>query len=214
MEKFNVYSFYQTLSSWLVEDVQDEFFDDWFTKFFKSNLDNLTEPELAYVYVSVMELMPELAGDGDEDRGNELIEKAISLISKNVIKRDLVLGKYIKEDDYYKTEDYCKELNPRIEEEQDYTNIEGYEEPIIEDYSVDSEDKPGLGWTFNLIYVVLPIFIIISFIAIIIITPKQECEEVVWYEYGEKKTGVICDDEAKARMESIRQEMGVYKKKE
>ena len=63
MEKFNVYSFFQTLS--VAEDAEYKTFDDWFTKFFKSNLDNLTEPELAYVYVSVMGLMPDLAGDGD-----------------------------------------------------------------------------------------------------------------------------------------------------
>ena len=38
MEKFNVYSFFQTLS--FAEDAQYKTFDDWFTEFFKSNLDN------------------------------------------------------------------------------------------------------------------------------------------------------------------------------
>ena len=209
MEKFNVYSFFQTLS--FAEDAQYKTFDDWFTEFFKSNLDNLTEPELAYVYVSMMDLLPDLAGDGDDDRGNELVEKAISLILKNVIKRDLVLGKYIKEEDNYKTEDYCKELNPKIQEEQDYWQAS---HELNHKKEVESSTFAKLGWSFNLIYIILPIFIIISVIAIVITSPDKECEEVVWYEYGEKKTGIICDDQAKARMESMREEMGLYKKKE
>jgi hypothetical protein len=216
MEKFNVYSFFQTLS--FEGDVQYKTFDDWFTKFFKSNLDNLTEPELAYVYVSVMGLMPDLAGDGDDYRGDELIEKAISLISKNVIKRDLVLGKYIKEDDYNKTEDYCMELNPRIQEEQDYWVQLGEKN----NNNKNSISRISTYFSFTgdglkfFIYFVLPAFMIIAVIMFLIFAPNpyENCEEVTWYEYGEKKTGIICDDDAKARMESIREEMGVYKKKE
>ena len=46
---------------------------------------------------------------------------------------------------------------------------------------------------------VLIIFFIISiligiFVTIAFPSPEQECEKVTWYEYGEKKIGVICDD--------------------
>tara|TARA_B100000579_G_C22467497_1_gene681841 strand:- start:53 stop:703 length:651 start_codon:yes stop_codon:yes gene_type:complete len=216
MEKFNVYSFFQTLS--VAEDAEYKTFDDWFTKFFKSNLDNLTEPELAYVYASIMGLLPYIAGDQDDDRGDELIEKALSLISKNAIKRDLVLGKYIKEADIDTTADYCRQLNPQVQKEDDYWEQLG--EKNNNNKNSISRISTHISFTGDglkfFIYFVLPAFMIIAVIMFLIFAPNpyENCEEVTWYEYGEKKTGVICDDDAKAQMESIREEKGVYKKKE
>ena len=66
---------------------------------------------------------------------------------------------------------------------------------------------------FLIILSIITILIVI-FVSIAFSSPEQECEKVTWYEYGEKKTGVICDDEVKAQMESIREEKGIYKKKE
>tara|TARA_B100001093_G_scaffold197023_1_gene189299 strand:- start:207 stop:434 length:228 start_codon:yes stop_codon:yes gene_type:complete len=64
-----------------------------------------------------------------------------------------------------------------------------------------------------LIILSIIMILIVIFVSIAFSSPEQECEKVTWYEYGEKKTGVICG-EAKAQMESIREEMGIYKKKE
>ena len=200
-----------------IKDVPYENLGDWFTDFFESNLDNLTESELAYVYSSMMEMVPFIAGDGDDDRGNERVEKAISLISKNSIKRDLVLGKYIKESDINTTADYCRQLNPQIQKENDYwvqleekNNNKNFISQISTHISFT-----GDGLKF-FVYFILPAFMVIAVIIFLIFAPNsyENCEEVTWYEYGEKKTGIICDDEAKVRMESIREEMGVYKKKD
>ena len=83
----------------------------------------------------------------------------------------------------------------------------------IPESKINSLRNDGLKF---FIYFVLPAFMIIAVIIFLIFAPNpyENCEEVTWYEYGEKKTGIICDDDAKARMESIREEMGVYKKKE
>jgi len=197
------------------KDVPYENLGDWFIDFFELNLDNLTESELAYVYTSMIEIVPFIAGDGDDDRGNERVEKAISLISKNIIKRDLVLGKYIKEADIYKTEDYCRGLNPQIQKEDDYWVQLGEKNNKKNFISRISTQISFTGDGLKLfVYFILPAFMIIALLLFIIFSPDQGCEEVIWYEYGEKKTGIICDDKAKAQMESIREEMGVYKKKE
>lgn len=80
--------------------------------------------------------------------------------------------------------------------------------------NINSEKFTDFAANFTVFY--LPIIFIFAVIMFLIFAPNQyeNCEEVTWYEYGEKKTGIICDDEAKAQMESIREEKGVYEKKE
>ena len=185
-KKFNVYSFdgYYDEEIYNVEIPNEEIppytlLRDWVKDFFNQGLDSYSKEELAYTIYQLWNAEPitfALADDSDEEELRVFIEKSLAKIES-----------FLGEEKFKDYLDNAEEISVKLKNQTD--KMMGREQTVTSD-------------NFEIIMKLVGVTVTVLFIIMIIMQYVKEsnCESVTYYEYGEKKTGQVCDDSAKYQL--------------
>ena len=185
-KKFNVYSFdgYYDEEIYNAEIPNEEIppytlLRDWVKDFFNQGLDSYSKEELAYTIFQLWNadlVVFALADDSDEEELRVFIEKSLAKIES-----------FLGEEKFKDYLDNAEEISVKLKNQID--KMMGREQTVTSD-------------NFEIIMKLVGVTVTVLFIIMIIMQYVKEsnCESVTYYEYGEKKTGQVCDDSAKYQL--------------